>query len=351
MYWFYIILAIIVPYILVLGYIRIKFKFWSKQPVFHIYNLWYWLFPCGIIHPQLPLKNKYCNFKDINMLTDETMTEATYTDFVQLVHQFYLKEKETEYRPNMTHILPYFKGHNDPCYFLFYNDIQSNIDLSKILNKEDQNKDQNKPKTPIGVITGRPLNVQINKSKLRVYYVDYLCVDKKQRKKGIAPQLIQTYEYMQRHDNKNIVINLFKREMSLTLIIPLVIYYTMSFNITHWRSPLPMHSSFTVVRITSENLSYLYDFMQNHLSRFKCTIYPDFTNISELIKSENVYIYILLHHMEVKAAYFFRNSVTYYENNAMVDCIGSIIDYHNCPIDLFICGFRHALQNLQICID
>ena len=36
-------------------------------------------------------------------------------------------------------------------------------------------------------------------SKFKAYYVDYLCVDILYRKKNIAPQLIQTHHYNQRH--------------------------------------------------------------------------------------------------------------------------------------------------------
>ena len=60
-----------------------------------------------------------------------------------------------------------------------------------------------------------------------------------------------------------------------------------------------------------------------------------------------VFIYLLLQHRAPRAAYFYRNSATFYENNGMVDCIGSIKDPTKCPIDLFICGFRHALHKLH----
>ena len=45
----YIILTIIV--LLVIGYLyyKVKFQFWSRQPVFHFHNIWYWYDPPGII--------------------------------------------------------------------------------------------------------------------------------------------------------------------------------------------------------------------------------------------------------------------------------------------------------------
>ena len=48
-----IIVAIIV--ILVIIY-KLKFPFWSRQPVFHYHNLIYWIFPPGIINHDKPEK-------------------------------------------------------------------------------------------------------------------------------------------------------------------------------------------------------------------------------------------------------------------------------------------------------
>ena len=45
-------------YVVFAAYVRISLKFWSLQPVFHIYNLLYWIRPPGLIHPELPEINK-----------------------------------------------------------------------------------------------------------------------------------------------------------------------------------------------------------------------------------------------------------------------------------------------------
>ena len=54
-------------------YIRVKFGFWAIQPVFHIYDLGYMIKSPGIINHNLPGKNKYTNFKNIEtILYNET---------------------------------------------------------------------------------------------------------------------------------------------------------------------------------------------------------------------------------------------------------------------------------------
>ena len=57
----FVILVIIIFFI----YIRIKYRFWAMQPVFHVYDLYYWFVNVGIINKELPLKNRYTNFKNI----------------------------------------------------------------------------------------------------------------------------------------------------------------------------------------------------------------------------------------------------------------------------------------------
>ena len=57
----YIELAIVTVFILLLiiAIYKLKYQFWSKQPVFHIHNIKYWLFPVGIIQHNKPEKDKF----------------------------------------------------------------------------------------------------------------------------------------------------------------------------------------------------------------------------------------------------------------------------------------------------
>ena len=56
---------IVLIILLIFTYIKITFRFWSQQPVFHLYDLSYYVFSPGIIKYELPEKNKYCNFENI----------------------------------------------------------------------------------------------------------------------------------------------------------------------------------------------------------------------------------------------------------------------------------------------
>jgi len=196
----YILIGFFLLIILILLIIRIKNPFWSIQPVFHYYDFMYWFYNKGVIRSELPEKNKYTNFKNIETINFNKLTNNYINDAVKLIQYNYLKNKDNHYYPKKNNILPYFQGNSINSFWTFYWEPNILVDNKTGLTIDD--------KRLIGFISGRPLEVKIyfksynSKSykkceQFNVYYVDYLCVDKMSRKKGIAPQLIQTHEYNQ----------------------------------------------------------------------------------------------------------------------------------------------------------
>ena len=106
---FFITLIILFIYI----YIRIKFGFWAVQPVFHIYDLLYMIHAPGIINHNLPEKNKYTNFKNIETIIFSELSELKITKFINLIKSNYLQNKDNIFIPQSQNIIPYFKCHND----------------------------------------------------------------------------------------------------------------------------------------------------------------------------------------------------------------------------------------------
>ena len=136
------------------------------------------------------------------------------------------------------------------------------------------------------------------------------------RKKGIAPQLIQTHEYNQRHLNKNIVVSLFKREDELTGIVPLCFYSTYGFSVNKWTKPDELHPSYKMLEINEQNYHFLFDFIKKNNNNFDIIINKEVTNIIELIKNNNIFIY---------------------KNMEVLSCFASI---NNCDDNIFIQGFK-----------
>ena len=214
MFILYILLFIVIIFLVICSYIKYKYGFWAYQPVFHVYDLGYFIYPPGIIVHDLPQKNKYTNFKNVSTFVFDAITPYQIEKLVNFVKTNYLQNR---FMPDRKTICPYFQGHNTKSFVSFYNEPILLLD-SKNGNTIDENK-------LIGVMTSRPIHISINNpsSTFDAYYVDYLCVDASYRKKGIAPQLIQTHHYTQSHSNPDISVSLFKREGELTGIVPLCV--------------------------------------------------------------------------------------------------------------------------------
>lgn len=338
----YILLALVAIVLFIYCYIRVKYGFWFMQPVFHVYDIKYYLYPPGIISHYLPEKNKYTNFKNIETFNYAKMSELKITKFVNFIKTNYLQNKDNIYSPKRENIIPYFTGHNDASFFSFYNEDRIMLD--------SKNGDTITDSSIVGVITSRPLTVTIfinaNKKveQFDIYYVDYLCVDFLQRKKGIAPQIIQTHHYNYSHSNKNILVSLFKREEELTGIVPLCFYYTYGFSVMKWTKPQALPPMYVLLKISAQNFDKLYDFIKTQNGVFDIIISPAVSNIIELIKTKNIFVNAIICENEIICAYFFRKSCTFVEKNMEVlTCFASI---NNCAFeDIFIQGFKISFWN------
>ena len=320
--------------LIVYAYIRLKYGFWVLQPVFHIYDVGYMLKTPGIINDNLPEKNKYTNFKNIETILFSDLTSLQIQRFVKLIRTNYLQNKDNIFDPHSDNILPYLTGHNDKTFVSFFNEDNIMIDLKKSTTVTT--------KKAVGVMTTRPVHVVINNSdnsaKFTAYYVDYLCVDKLNRKKGIAPQLIQTHHYNQRQLNKNIVVSLFKREDELTGIIPLCVYSTYGFHVSTWTKPTELSGDYKLVEINAQNFHFLFSFIRNNSRKFDIIINTEITNIIELIKTKNIFIYTIIVDDNIVCAYFFRKSCVQIEKGLEVlSCFASICETNE---NIFIQGFK-----------
>lgn len=348
----YLLGSIILLIILFFIFIRIKYRFWALQPVFHFYDLYYWLVNVGIIRHELPETNRYTNFKEITTYSFDRVPEDKLREFVALVKNNYFREKDNLYNPDKENIIPYFEGHNSKSFWSFFwqPDVLINV-------KTNETIDDN---MLVGVITSRPLHVTIyttgnilsgkpksEAAKFDVFYVDYLCVKKGFRKKNMAPQLIQTHEYNQCHLNTDICVSLFKREEELTGIIPLTVYKTYCFDMKNWIDhPDPLHSKVNLLVGDTQNMYYLYNFINENNNKWDITIVPETSNLIKLIESNNMFISMLLIDGNIEAAYVFKKTCTNIEKGKeAISCITSMNGNILKPKE-FIQGFKIALWNI-----
>jgi hypothetical protein len=334
-------------------YVKITYKFWAYQPVFHYYNLFYWIYPIGIINKDLPLANKYCNFINITSKSFFEYGEKEIEQMVNLIREHYNRNKDIEYLPTVKYFTSHFTGHSENCYISIYNNPVFKLKNREKTEETEQNSENKivKENSIIGVITGKPINITLKKAlpiKFPAYYVDFLCVDREHREKNIAPQLIQTYEYTQRHNNNKSKVSLFKREGKLTGIVPLTVYKNYMFNTFPIKSKNNNNANIVsnIIRINSTNFDLLTNFIDSNIKNFDCIAIINKSNLLHLIDSEIYYIYGIIDRKVLIACYLFKtNNIKYLEkgeeSKESIDLLASIC---NCDKELFINGFINSIE-------
>jgi hypothetical protein len=345
---FLIILVIVfIIYLIVAGTIRMKMPFWRTQPVFHMYNLKYWLKPPGFINLEPPPVNKFVNLINNDLIMVEAIdtnvkdtsakdtsakdtsakdTSANAIKIKQIcdfIRDYYVIHPRADYKPSEDDIMAYLHCSNHPSSFNIYqeqrmviNDDKETVSVPSFI------------KEIVGVVSTRVLNVSLNKNKISfaVYYVDNLCVKPDYRKKGIPPQMIQTFYYNMSRINKKINAYMFKREGTLTAIVPLVYFDTHWFDIRQFTTDEIINPSMTLIAVGAEHLNVLIHFIKEQKKNLECTVLPDVSSLLNLIKLEKLLIYGILRHNELIAIYVFRPLALYHKRgSALLNQRGSAL--------------------------
>ena len=198
----------------------------------------------------------------------------------------------------------------------------------------------------LGCMSTRPLNCFIKDKKLDLHYVDFLCVDKKHRKKGIAPEVIYSHYLNHRNKHKSVVF-LFKREGARTLIVPLTTYYNYMFDITYWDKKVRFDEpTINSILITKNNMYLLNDVWDRLVKskRFDCMILPNLNHIMKLINDVQIYVSVTMLEKQPYDLFFFRNSYTSYNGSNAIECMCS---YNETDNTVFTISFLSALSQIR----
>ena len=311
----------VIPYILFLAFIKIKFNFWSKQPVFHIYNLFYWVWPQGIIQHEQPPKTKFYNEKIMTQTFENTSAEKKAL-FYTLIQSHFLRDKRTNYNQPKHAISEYFKAHNSKSHI--------SLQFEKVLANTLQS-----------AMTTRPLNAVLNDHEFKLHYVDFLCIHKKHRKMGLAPQIIYSHYYNVRQLEKNPVF-LFKREGTINLIVPLTVYNAHVFSLKYLKQPnLELANNVICHMINDANFSLFSHFFGSIKDNFKCCITPELSHVKHLVAHKLIFICLIMVDNEPVATYIYRTPHTSYDGKPSIECIASY--YKIGFYDVFIKSFRNTI--------
>lgn len=354
----YILLIIIIIYLLFRFYLYKKFGFWIYQPVYHFHNIYYW-FHSGVINNDLPKINKFCNFYNVKTENFNNIDDCILDQIINLIHKNYYSSNNSIYLPSKESFISHLEGNNSQSFVSIYTK-KTSIDIS--LNDLSFNLEKivNIPNTIIGSMISKPLNISFinEKFKTKIYYVDYLCIDKNYRKSGIASEIIQTHEYIQAHKNNKYQISLFKREGNLTGIVELSKFNSYLYYINNIKERNFPYGNVNLIEINKQNIQLLIEFLEEEKNKFEIFIVPDLTNLLNLIIHKTYYIYGLLVNHKLKSIYFFKDSFMFYKenkeykekNNKCIEFFASINGVNNIKDvndELFINGFISSLSKIS----
>jgi hypothetical protein len=321
-------------YIMLTAYLRVKMHFWRTQPVFHIHNLKYWLNPPGTINTEPPPVNKFVNLKNNTMVNVSDISQNSITTICQFIGDYYVMHESATYKPSEEDILAYLQCSNQPAFFNIY--------------KEDPLPFMG-DSAMLGVISARLLNVTLKKKKkalaFPVYYIDNLCVNPGYRKKGIAPEMIQTLYYRISRENPKVNAYLFKREGQLNAIVPLVTYDTHVFDLGNFKADTLLTAAMPVIEIGPNQMNLFIAFIKEQTPQFDCVVLPDVSSVLHLIKLGKIKIYGILLKGELIAVYIFRILELYYGEKKAVECITILST--DPEADTLVAGFHMSWEKIK----
>ena len=347
----YIFLFIFFSWLIPFIYIKLKFPFWSHQPVFHSYDIFRrWTKQPYIIHPGPPMKTKYLTQ---NVVTKDflDLDPKELDQLENLLQSHYIESDQVFTQISKQEVQEDFVGHSNASYISFYYNKQFVYD-------KDMNPPIQEKNTCIGALTSRAIKLYYHYGvphEQYVYFWDYLCSHRDFQDKFLGRNLIQNHERHQRLHNKEICSSLFRRDISLCDgVVPLLRFNVHTFPLEKTKKP-PL-GQFTVVQIIGPNVTTLFDFLYNitHSDNppFPLCIFPEVNVLDHLIQKKRILVYVLKQQSKTIGFYFFKDPKICYEfseERNVLDLIGSVFLQ---PLDktsesLFFGGLLHAIHNVQ----
>jgi len=347
------------------------------QPVFHTYDIWrYWARVPFVIQYGKSLRTKYTDPKQVLTKQYLDLSEIECKQMADLLQCHYILSDRVLTLSDTDTINSYLTGHSHPAFVSLYQESYYDI-ISSIHDASMMQQDVAAPSpvsinivkntsAPVGCMTSRPVRLFIwtggggasQKTAIHAYFWDHICVHRDYTDKHLSRYVIQTHENVQRMENPDISVSLFRKEQILCQgIVPLVRFSLYTFYLNNVRTP-PLPPHFTVVRIFGENVDILSDFLynistidQNSPPKFKVCAFPEIGPIIALVKARLYYVYALKRENTVYGIYFLKDSKTHYEdveNGNLLECVGSVsqMSKTNEYDGLFFAGFLHALRKI-----
>jgi hypothetical protein len=305
--------------------VRIISPFWSRQPVFHPYNMILWSQPPRVIEPALPDTRVPVDQLTVTTVTGGQIGPEDRQKVTELLRDHYLRTARTNYLPSEDHIFSYLRDQSHPA---FVGRIRGQGQLD-------------------GVVTARPLHIQLRAaggppSDFDTYYVDNLCVRKDKRKRGLAEKAIATIYYELRHRNDGINTCLFKREGGTMWIRPLVSFSTRGLLVKHLiqSKRITVLAQPLVERVKEGQSAGAWTEMATKTRDAACAVRLDPGIFRDLVRRKQLLVY----RVRDTGLYVFRRTCCIYPEGEAIECISSFPTGAEPDPALFFRGFALAVS-------
>lgn len=339
---------------------KIKFPFWSRQPVYHFHKLHYFFNNDKYIfkkHDEMdslkfydPMNIKIIPYKNISHYENNKFLIDSY---FQLVRNHYLREKKSIFIPSNQYLInSLINNENGTSYFALYTKSKTLI----------HNKDVLSMQNVISGLTSKEIILYRKDSmkKLYIHYVDFLCTHKEFRKQNITPKVIYTYakEVMKNTKNSNSnSIFMFKREANSQSFVPYTVYSNFVFDLKYYVSKykkiktsndkiIPMND-FKVEYINESNSEILIrslETIKNNISHF---LHIPYSTINTYIKHGILHFFVVHKNGIPCAIYVFKNNCFFFNEKKVFECMSSIyFPSTNFGEDCFKYFFNESIEML-----
>lgn len=338
-----IVLFIIIIYISLVFYRKIRYPFWNNQPVLHTYDIFSrWIYNTPRIICKTPTKLKYYSRVSSTQTVETYSTDNMSREIAQEICQF-LRENwipsdrvlSTMIEKNLFSI---FVGNE---YKSFYTLITPKSVAAEPIKIE-------------GVAISHPATLYYGLNgaaeKVPTYLIDYMATQRDDKSDTIYA-LFQTHEYCQRTREKNCHTTIFKKEITACdSLVPLLQYECSLYYVRLFMKLPPLPAHFQIVEITHNNNTDILHglFERKHIvNTFKLCVLNSMPNLVALLKNRQIRIFCLRRHTEdIFAFYFFRDPYLFYEDleGKQLDLVASFINTED--FDLAYHGFLHSLREI-----
>ena len=320
-----IIMCIVSLFIITFMYIKLKSRFWSNMPMFFKTRPYYWITCPKLLHQKdnLPIIDKFLNKYDVNCSTFYPFEMSDNEKFILL--QFI----KNNYIHNKSFTMDISLHKNINLFFSQYYSTESACFIGKFQrNQFPRNKYEINSlyKKIYGMILAKPLTVKTQKKVLRTNYFSFLSKLRSQKivnGRNITTDLMYNTGKEVLSDMK-IPSGIFKSYKQIHNVYPFVTYYEYLFNVENITNK-PYDKFFKLTKINDSNFNILRQLIEdNYNDKFENGILCDTLNLYEMVKNNNIHIFITSFNKTISSVYIYKDFGILYKNKKVLDLIGSV---------------------------